>query len=450
MTRKNARKDISVQTTRPAGALTSFVSVWRGKLKAHPWVLPTLAALSVMIPAVYLRVRMLLDVIGKPLDPDAEAYLDLAKRTSWFRTEFREPLYIWIVKFWQLFPGNDETILRISSFVAGIACTFLIFWVAWQWFGLIGGWIAGLTYAFSPAMVFTCVRGLREEWIILLFLWFAVAYAATWGKPWTWKVALRLGIPLALSSLMRLGTLSITPLVIFVHIAWSVYKNKQAFKQWVGPFILGCLVSILPIVPYLAYCQHKYGDAFHISNNIGARFYANLEFAGKHPDFPTKEEVDIDSYCGGRITMAEYMFKYHTIGQVCQRFCSSAHRLYLGDFAYFHFPLWHRTRTEVIVILGNLFDKSSVRQMFNIIYKRPPNYAIINYLSVLGFIVLCFSPKGRLLTWLILLFHIQILFFAALPDFDWRLTTSFFPYLSFAWGVLGAQIVVWLKKLNHV
>ncbi|NLD61893.1 hypothetical protein GX645_05510 [Candidatus Sumerlaeota bacterium] len=418
------------------------------KLNSYQWLWPTICFVTVLGVALAIRIRAFLLTLGHTFDPDAIGYWSIAQRCSYFATEKREPLYIWMVKFVQLFPLSQDVAMRSLSVLAGMICTVLIIYASWRWFGLLAAWIAGITYALSPAMVFTAVRGLREEWIIALFLWIAIEYVATWGKPYSWRTALRLGIPLGLSCLLRLFTCIYVPIILVVHIAWALYRNRQPAKQWMPAVGLVFLISWIPLSPYLIYSHKEYGNMFYVSQ-LGARFYANLEFAGKLPGFPSVEEVRQNGYAGKPITMTEYIFKYHTLPEVLNRFYQGiiTMGLYGGYTTWCHYPVWTRYHEEIKSVWAQSSPKFR-EEMFTPVQQRL-TFVLWRYLATIGFLALLFYKQGRLLTFLILAFHIQIYFLIPLPGFDWRLATSFFPYINIGWGAAAALFLLGLKKLNE-
>lgn len=402
--------------------------------------LPYLCVALVMITALVLRVKAYLIVRTTEPDPDCGSYIDIAKRSFIFNTESREPLYIWMTKFALLFTDNHALALRMLSMVAAMVAVALIFYCARRWFGLLAATVAGLAYAVSPGMVFTATRGLREEWVIVLLLWFVLEVVNLWGKPFTWKPALRLAVPLALSFLLRVSMFTTIVPLLAVPIAWSVWANRNSWKEWLPATALALVVSFGPTVPYLLHCKKLYGDPFFVSNGLGARFYANQEFAGIHPDFPTQEEVKKDGYAGGPITLAEYIFKYHPMSEVVRFHIDGTIRLCATDMPLYFLPVWKYAPLEASVARNVPNSLQAIKVMMGTPLMQPLSIVPWRILLLLGYIALLFYRPGRILAYITLLFHVQVLFLVSLREFDWRLVTSSYPLIAISWGALAALI----------
>ena len=121
--------------------------------------------------------------------------------------------------------------------------------------------------------------------------------------------------------------------------------------------------------------------------------------------------------------------------------------VYGGYKTWCHYPVWTRYHGEI----KSVWSQSSPKfreEMFTPVQQRL-TFVLWRYLAAIGFLALLFYKQGRLLTFLILAFHIQIYFLIPLPSFDWRLATSFFPYINIGWGAAAALFLLGLKKLNE-
>lgn len=406
----------------------------RTRLTQYPYLMTVFCFLVVMAVAFWYRLRAFAILYKTVPDPDIDCYVGIAKVSGFYDTQSREPLYIWMTKFVGVFCTDVPFGLRVLSLVGGFLAVALVFYVAKRWFGLLAATVAGLSYAASPAMVFTATRGLREDWVILFLLWFALEYIATWGRPLTWRNGLRIGIPIGLSFLLRMSTFGVILPLFLPYILWSIWKNRteSSWKQWVPGIVVAFSVSIVPTLPYLYYCQKQYNDPFYINNFLGARFYANIEFAGILPGFPTREEIAKDAYAGSKITFREYLFKYHTIPQIFDATKDGITRLCVGDMPVFHYPLWKYTPLDARIRIPNTIHAMKVKMGSP--YLEVPDLRMLTLFTLAGYLALLFSLQGRLFTWVILVFHLQVLFLISLNEFDWRLITPFYTYMSIGWG----------------
>src|SRR5690606_32487860 len=103
-----------------------------------------------------------------------------------------------------------------------------------------------------------------------------------WTHRATWKSLTLLGLAGAACALLRVSSLSLAILLIIVVAIYRFWQGSRGWKpalQWLYPIGLILLLT----TPYLLHCKQQYGQPFFIANN-GARYYANQEFAGKHPD----------------------------------------------------------------------------------------------------------------------------------------------------------------------
>lgn len=418
----------------------------RARLAQYPYLPSVLCFLAVMAVALWYRIRAFTILYKTVPDPDVDGYVAIAKVSGFFDTQSREPLYIWMTKLVGVFCTNVPFGLRVLSLVGGILAVSLVFYVAKRWFGLLAATVAGLSYAASPAMVYTATRGLREEWVILFLLWFALEYVATWGRPLTWRIGLRIGIPIGLSFLLRMSTFGVILPLFLPHMFWSIWKNRveSSWKHWLPGVVVAFCVSIVPTLPYLYYCQKQYHDPFYVNNFLGARFYANIEFAGILPGFPTREEIAKDAYAGSKITFREYVFKYHTISQIIDTHIDGITRLCVGDMPVFHYPLWKYTPLDARIKIPNTIHAMKVKMGSP--YLSVPDLRLLVLFTFAGYLTLLFSLQGRLFTWVILVFHLQVLFLISLNEFDWRLITPFYVYLSIGWGAASAVVVMLCRR----
>lgn len=385
--------------------------------QAWRWDLLAAAAITgVMAYAAQKRYLFLLQYLKEPLDPDSQMFLILAGRTSGWATEIREPLFLWLLQFAKLLMGTYEHAAhRVGSVAFGLATVYFVYLFSRRFIGILAGLAAALLYAYSPFMSFMSVRVLREEVIIAGFLLYAAVYILQWGKRPTITGYVGLGLAGAVCIMLRLSSNLFVLSTLFVLFAFTAFRHKLPWRQWWMALILP-VAAMLPIVPYLVHSQQKYGDPFHTVNITGARFYANVEFAGKHPDFPTKAQVEADGFAGGKITMGEYLFKYHSVSEVFSRMKEGASEMYFGRFSRW----WYTSRNSGL-------------------------NSLLATATFLGLICMLWPRPRLLLSFLVLVFHAPAWFLMSFDYFDPRLVTVAFAFFTIAIGA-AAQTALDLTR----
>jgi hypothetical protein len=268
---------------------------------------------------------------------------------------------------------------------------------------VIAGLTAALFYAYSPAMIITSVRGLREELIILFFVAYAAAYIWNWGRLPSVRNYIWLGLIASLSIQVRLSSNAFIVVSLLILFAYSAWKHRVKVVRW-WLLIVPILFSMLPIVPYLVYCKVTFGVPFYSVMMTGVRFYANVELAGVNPDFPTREQFNADGFAGGPISMGTYLFKYHTAQEIFRRFLLGGYRTYFGDFS----RVWLTGRQD-------------------------RNFVPSDILQWLGLLAMLIPGPRLVFSMLLFLFHAPGFFLFSFDYFDWRLVTVAFA--GFAIGI---------------
>lgn len=369
----------------------------------------------VVVFALQMRSVLLVATLPTPLDPDAIMFLKLAETKSGFNTASREPLFLWMLQLMRLVSGSySPTNLRIFSLLVSLATLGCLFAFTRRYIGLLGALTASMLYACNVPLAYTAIRGLREEIIIALFLFYAAAYISAWGKRPTLRSYSWMGVAATLMLFIRLNSGPFVILTVGVLFAFSAVKHRLAARQW-WIALVPIALAYAPISPYLYYSWKNLGDPFY-AVSMHTRFYANVELAGKHPDFPTKKEVEQNGYAGPKITMGEYLFKYHRPSEIVSRCFLGAGRLYFGNFV----PLIE-------------MDFRGVQQLSSRGVNSGKSFLYLVHL--LGLVGMLF-PGRRLFFALVFLFHAPAFFLASFEWFDWRLLTVAFA--SFYIGIGAA------------
>lgn len=362
------------------------------------------------------RQEMLFKLINTQPDPDFFGYLQFAQQNSGYNTKYREPFYVWFIQLLGLFGGTiDQTLLRLASALSALGAVAATYGFARKHLNLATAVIAASLYAGASFMIYTSARGLREDLIILtiiLFLWI------NWNllrQRLTWGSLTLLGFVGAAASLMRLSSLSYVVMLMAGSAAWLAYKNRAAWAQqlkWLIPIV----ITIALTTPYFVQCKREYGDPF-FAVKYHVRFYANEEFAGKRPDFPTREEIAKDAYAGPAISAGTYIFKYHSLSEIFNRTWDGFVKIFFGK----NFKIGFLPISEAAL-----------------------GYALVMILHLVG-IALLFLPRHWYLLIAILLCHAPLFFLAASPTFDPRLLTTamVFTYITVGMGLgLGGQMLL--------
>lgn len=403
-----------------AGIAYLMIRRWRDGWPVDGAIAASLFAI-VLTCAAKVRHLTLSALLRSPLDPDAMGYQLISQRPFGYATEFREPGYIWALKLTRIFSTGDysDPAMRLYACLFSFFALGVLFLSAYRLFGLLVAFCASLLFACSYELAMDAVRVLREDLIIASVLAYLYFYWAYWRKPIRWQHYLLLGIIAAAGTLLRLHGITFYVLSLLVHFGVSWWTNGRALRQsWVAALAIAALA--IPVAPYLVYCSKTYNNAMFI-NDIGMRFYANFELAGVDPRFPTKAEVNKDAYAGGPMKTGEFLFKYHTVGQVVKGSLAGMVRLYSGDLAQYAFKPF--------------FDLD--RQLLRTLVV----------LSLAGTVGLMFSTAGRIVFILLFLFHAPSFYLVQFKWFDPRLLTAAFVGFYIAAGVALTYTIAGARRL---
>lgn len=354
--------------------------------------------------AAYTRQELLYQVINSPTDPDFAGYLQYAQESTGYATMFREPFFIWILQIAGFLGGEITPIMqRLTSVAMGIGAVASIFYLCLRHLNIIVAVIAAGLYAGQEYLVYTATRGLREDSIVLttiLFIaisWHHLRGAVTWRSLTLW------GLMGAACSLLRISSFSF---VIAVILGTGLYRFIRDIKPWPlrARWALPIVLTAGFMAPYLIHVQQQYGDPFFVVK-FHVRFYANQEFGGKHPDFPTREEIAKDSYAGAPMSGSEYVFGYHDMPEIIKRTWRGFEKTFF---------------MENLNVAFNVSNESGAKNLLSI-------------LNIIGIILLLF-PRHLYLVLCMFLFHGPLLFLASFPYFDPRLMIVAMVFIFIAVG----------------
>jgi len=275
----------------------------------HKKHLVAFTVIGILLLSFILRCDRLLTMQNSPLDPDAITYRILAlKATHFFDSDFREPLFVFLIKLYIKVFGNEASTLRYLTVFLSIISIYLTYVVGRGMFRL---YFIGLASAFLMAinsyLIFMSVHLLRLELFIICIL--LLFYYLFVRKGDTIQRHILVGISGAACSLTRITSLSfVIPFILF-----SAWRNKSSISKC----LLSIAITIIIVLPHFVNNKRKFGS-YTYSVDIHAKWYRNYEFKDK-PGFPTSKELEKNSYAGSPVTSYQYIFGLHSLGTVFKR-----------------------------------------------------------------------------------------------------------------------------------
>lgn len=393
---------------------------FRTGARLDPLLLPGTCLLLLIALAAFTRTLVLRAILPKTLDPDSIGYLQLARDSWGYDTHFREPGFIWVLQLLKFFSGADysDAAGRLYGVFLGLGSLAVTFEVVRRFFGLLPALVAGTFYAMGSELTFVSARVLREDTIIASFMLYSAVYLRMWGNLPRRSSYLLLGLAAAPILLLRLNSNSFIVLSMLAHFAWAAWCHRPHLRQYAW-LMAGVCVAAAPIIPYLVYCKQKYNDPWY-KTGLEARYFANIELAGKHPELPTREEFERENYAGGPMKMSTYLFRYHTLGQLLEGAWKGTTRLLVGDFARYGYRILN-TRG----------------------FDQPPIFG----LHLLGLAAYFLNARRRVLLGLFVLFHLPSLYLVHFQWFDPRLLTVAFVGFYVGCGLALVTAVRWTQRL---
>lgn len=268
-----------------------------------------------------------------PLDPDAITYLELAQRmSSLYDTDSREPLWIWMIRGWSWFVGDSALHLRLFTLLMSL----LVIVIAYKFFRdytgvpLIGVAVAGLL-AVNPYLIYSSVRGLREETYTIAILSVAYCVFVPSGKMSPLRRGIGLAFATAAAQLLRFNSyLFIIPLVSL----WS-WRHHRSLLHAVLPLVFTIAVS----VPHLIHNYRVFDDPLYSLNHM-AIWSRNYEFVILKKTgcqgCPTQEEFFENGYAGSKIGTFGYLIGMHTVQELATGMVNGLLDMYVKPTALFH------------------------------------------------------------------------------------------------------------------
>ncbi|MDQ3703549.1 MAG: hypothetical protein M3442_21910, partial [Chloroflexota bacterium] len=300
--------------------------------------LPTGALLlGVLLLAVQLRWDFLLAVpdAALPLSLDAQSYFDealtldrlIAERQSnklalFFSgsTWFREPFYIYLVHAWLQALGPQEVHLVFLSLIASVVWVGVSAGAIGALLGRAAGLLTALLLAVDVVWIRNSVVGLREEVTGILLV---AAVAVLWSPRFRRRELMWIAPLLAGgAALTRLDAL---PCASFILLWAAVAQRWSAVRAVVVAGVLGAV-----LLPTFAGYARTRGDVAPAAtaiatNNWKEEFKHRLGEPGFEPD--------------RRVSAFEYVFRYHTPGELVRYTARGYGRIYGEEVFESHYYL---------------------------------------------------------------------------------------------------------------
>ena len=258
-----------------------------------------------------------------PPAPDAQSFMNIMSHWSTlFDTAHREPLYLWLWKTANTLFASNLLSIQLMNTLFMLASFPLMWRIGNKLSGPMAGIAAIIISGSNATIAIQSARGLRND-AYIFFLLLVINILLVKGSLPSWRRAIALGIASGLAALLQMSALP-TACLLFIWLGW-----RQRWK--IERLLVAFAIMFLLIAPHLANNLRISGDLFY-SVNYHARFYRNLEFGGK-PGFPTKAEIQKNSYAGPAVTMTHYVFREHTLANVIQRHIKGLSTCTIGKVA---------------------------------------------------------------------------------------------------------------------
>lgn len=360
--------------------------------------LTQLILLGIIALALNLRWGQLFAIKYSALPLDVQTYKDITLQMSHpFDTNFREPLWIWVLKIWLWIFGSADLSIRLLT----VLFSLLVIIISFKFFKdyTNNNWLALLVSFFLSVngyFIFMSPRGYRLELYtcsVILFCYFAFVSSEILSD----KLRLAgLTVFVALLELIQINSFIFT----LPFLLYGFWKHSINYRKIFVPI----LITLIFLAPYLSYSYFKFGDPFY-SINKHAVWYRNKEFKTNCQGCPTARELEVDSYSGLKVNSFQYFLKMHRLKDVLLRTMNGYYIVFLKNSYYL--------QSEIGV-----------------------NLSVFYYLYLAGLILVIFSRYRGLI--IIALFLINLLaFFVPTTKISPRILAHASPFFTFflAYGI---------------
>ncbi|MCG2726266.1 MAG: glycosyltransferase family 39 protein [Elusimicrobia bacterium] len=222
---------------------------------------------------------------------DPASYPEIAKVSKFFYdTGIREPVQIYIVKFFMLFGLNDILSVRAATTLIAAFFGVLLFRFIFKRYGFTASMVAGFVFAANPYMGYYSLQGvnnLTSGFFLMLFVYFLTKKEYGRGN------LIYTSLFAALSMLTRLENILIVFLILASFVLINFSKTKLRFSLLIFAF------SFVAVLPYPLHQAYKYKSPTH-SHNMAARFWTNTEKNGPR---------SVQRYKDGPMSISGFLFR---------------------------------------------------------------------------------------------------------------------------------------------
>ena len=312
-------------------------------------------------------------------------YLRMARAMrSFYAAQFREPVYVFVVKqSLRIFGPDDIAVSFASGFfsVLAIFATFLLGAYTFSWWT---GVLASLGMAVDQELVAIGVDGWRDDTFMFLVLLFSYAMVRLFKKA-SFGNALFAGILAGIVTLTRMTSFSfIVPGYLYVLLA----GRKTPWKHHLQYLLLSLFIFAAVIAPFLVNCAIVYGDPL-FSVNDNTKFYRSRE------SIPAEKPETVAEYLTGKLIDRPWKF------------------IDTGTVGLTRYPFLNKWKG------------------FN--YLSPQLATALKVLAMVGCILFLFSAQGRLLLLLLITLLIPYAFtYEIRGGSEWRFTMPAYPFYMIA------------------
>ena len=353
-----------------------------------------------------------------PLWPDVQTYQSIANNLNYnpFNSDFREPLWIWIIKFSEFFPGNEEFIIRTTSYLFYFfTCTFFYLFCKNIINNRFISLLATIVLLLHPHLIVIGFSGIRDNGINIIILLFAYLYYIYSFK----KVKNYLILLTCLAVLIK-SNLFMSFLIINLIIA--VYKKNYSY------FIYSVIFSFSFLIIILFYQYLRFDDFFYSTNvhTIWARNYEFCYLERLHYELcPSKEILSQNMYAGPKVTAYEYLFSYRPFIDLVYQSIRGYIFIYIDKLFSNSYGFSYLFQTSIY------FNIHSLSYLFAL---------SIIFLQIIGIISLLFKKNILLLFIPILICNFSSILTAPPLAVDYRIF-SYFYYFQFIYISVGLILI---------
>lgn len=279
--------------------------IWRAGLPGQ-WWWSGFALGGILIWGLSRRLVAFAQATDLKLDPDIIAYLHIARTmASPYATDFREPLWVWVLKGWLGLTGWGAGQVRLLTILVSLLLVVMAYKFFRDYTGrpLIGSLVA-LLLATNPHLIRLSVRGLREEAYAAAILAVVYCVFAPESKLPLRAQAAGLAVAGAAVELLRFNSYVIL-LPLFLWWGWRRASSRWAYA------VLPIVFIVAAALPHAVHNYKTFGDPLY-SVNIHFAWWRNYELVVKKglscEGCPSAEQFFVTPYAGPPITAFGYIF----------------------------------------------------------------------------------------------------------------------------------------------